>query len=114
MDASGRSLYLFTRDEPGVSKCSGGCALAWPPLVTVDHPAAGEGVDGNLLNTISREDGSVQVTYNGRPVYYFASDEKPGDTNGQAVGDVWFTVSMEGEPRTLENAGDGATSGDDY
>lgn len=110
VEASGRTLYLRTSDEPQVSNCSGGCALAWPPLVAVDDPAAGDGVDGDLLDTISREDGSVQVTYNGRPVYYYALDEKPGDTNGQGVGDVWFTASTAGEARTLENV----AADDDY
>ena len=114
VEASGRSLYLRTSDEPSVSTCSGGCARAWPPLVTVGDPAAGEGVDGDLLGTITREDGSVQATYNGRPVYYYAADEKPGDTNGHEVGGVWFTVSIAGEPAGQASAAAGPASSDDY
>ena len=114
VEASGRTLYLFTSDEPSVSTCSGGCARAWPPLVTVGDPAAGEGVDGDLLGTVTREDGSVQVTYNGRPVYYYSGDDKPGDTNGQNVGSVWFTISTAGEPAGQAGAADGPTAGDDY
>ena len=79
MDAAGRSLYLFTRDERNVSNCAGGCALAWPPLITVEDPVPGEGLAEDRIGTTAREDGSKQVTYNGRPLYYFAADEKPGD-----------------------------------
>ncbi|MDE0823315.1 MAG: hypothetical protein OSB07_05005 [Dehalococcoidia bacterium] len=93
-DAAGRSLYLYTRDEPNVSNCSGGCALAWPPLITIADPVAGEGVSSPLLGTIDREDALTQVTYNGDPLYYFAADEKPGDTMGQNRGDVWFMISL--------------------
>ena len=48
------------------------------------------------LGTTTRPDGNSQVTYNGVPLYYFANDEKPGDTNGQTVGDVWFVVDPIG------------------
>jgi predicted lipoprotein with Yx(FWY)xxD motif len=60
-------------------------------------PAAGEGVDAALLGTITRDDGAMQVTYNGWPLYYFADDTAPGDANGQGLGDVWFLVSPTGE-----------------
>ena len=97
-DESGRSLYLFTKDERNVSTCTGGCALAWPPLITVEDPVAGEGVAEDRIGTISRSDGSNQVTYNGWPLYYYASDEKPGDANGQDRGGVWFVVNTDGGP----------------
>ena len=96
VDVSGRSLYLFTRDEPEVSNCSGGCAMAWPPLLTVDAAQGSVGLFVGLLGDISRADGSKQVTYSGSPLYYFASDEKPGDANGQNRGEVWFVVSPGG------------------
>ena len=97
-DPSGNSLYLFTRDERNVSNCSGGCALAWPPLLTVDDPVAGEGLDEGRIGTIDRSDGSKQVTYNGWPLYYYATDAKPGDTMGQDRGGVWFVVNTDGGP----------------
>lgn len=93
-DAAGRRLYLYTRDEPNISNCSGGCALAWPSLITVADPVAGEGVSSLLLDTTNRDDGLTQVTYNGDPLYYFAADEKPGDTLGQNRGDVWFVIPL--------------------
>ncbi|MCH8989298.1 MAG: CHRD domain-containing protein [Chloroflexi bacterium] len=93
MDAAGRSLYLFTKDNPNVSNCYGGCALAWPPLITVEDPAPGEGVSAARIGTAARQDGSKQVTFDGNPLYYFAKDEKPGDSKGQDVGGVWFVIS---------------------
>ncbi|MCH8297286.1 MAG: hypothetical protein IH873_04405 [Chloroflexi bacterium] len=96
MDAAGRSLYLFTKDERNITNCSGGCARAWPPLITVEDPVAGEGLAESRIGTISRGDGAKQVTYNGKPLYYFAKDEKPGDAMGQDVGGVWFVVTTDG------------------
>ena len=99
-DAAGRSLYLYTRDEPNVSNCPGGCALAWPPLITVEDPAAGEGVSAARIGTTTREDGSKQVTFDSNPLYYFAADTKPGDALGQNVGGVWFVISNS-EPTSI-------------
>jgi predicted lipoprotein with Yx(FWY)xxD motif len=96
-DNSGRSLYLFTRDEGGNSACSDNCARNWPPVRTIGAPAAGEGATASLLGTITRPDGSAQVTYGGKPLYYFATDEKPGDTKGQNVANAWYVVSASGE-----------------
>ena len=95
VDGEGNTLYLFTPDAQGPSTCSDGCAAAWPPLV--DEVTAGDGVDGSLLGTTERADGSVQVTYNGWPLYYFTSDASPGDVNGQGANDVWFVVSPAGD-----------------
>ena len=105
---------MLTIDEQGVPTCSGGCASAWPPLVTVGDPIAVEGVDGDLLGTIDREDGSVQVAYNGWPLYRYGGDQKPGDTKGQGVGGVWFAVSTAGEPSTTANEADSATPSYEY
>jgi len=105
VDAEGMSLYLFLRDEMGPSTCYDQCADAWPPLL-VDAdvaPVAGEGeerladaADADLLSTAERDDGTLQVTYGGWPLYYFAGDEEPGDANGQALNDVWFLVDVSG------------------
>ena len=104
-EASGRTVYLFTMDERNTSSCSSGCALAWPPLLTVGVPTAEEGAAAIRLDSITREDGYAQVTYDGWPLYYFAPDEKPGDTMGQGVGDVWFAVSPAGEAVTMTSPG---------
>lgn len=96
VDATGRTLYLFTPDTGGTSTCYGQCATAWPPLLTSGTPVAGSGVDASLLGTTTRTDGSVQVTYAGHPLYYFAKDSAPGQTNGEGVGGVWYAVSPAG------------------
>ncbi len=97
VDAEGMTLYLFTNDSEGTSNCYDGCAASWPPLLTDGEPEAGDGVDAALLGTTERTDGTTQVTYNGLPLYFFASDQSAGDTSGQGVGDVWYVVSPEGE-----------------
>ena len=93
-DAQGKTLYMYTSDKPGVSKCSGECASFWPPL-TVDGSSlpSGPAAIAAGLGTTSRDDGSQQVTYNGVPLYYWVKDTKPGDTLGQNVNNVWFVVS---------------------
>jgi predicted lipoprotein with Yx(FWY)xxD motif len=94
-DAGGRTLYGFANDDENVSRCTGGCALAWPPLLTVGGPSGGEGVAADRLGTITRDDGSIQVTYNGRPLYRFSQDDKPGDAKGHGQGGVWSVVPSE-------------------
>lgn len=97
VDDKGISLYLFTKDTPNTSVCYDKCATAWPPLLTTGNPVAGDGVDSSLLGTTTRKDGSVQVTYNGWPLYYYEKDKAPGDVTGQDVGGVWYVVSDKGE-----------------
>lgn len=86
----GFSLYTFDNDlaAPGTSTCNGGCATTWPPLLVTDGGASGVAD----LASIVRGDGSSQVTHNGRPLYFYAGDSIAGDTNGQALGGVWFVV----------------------
>lgn len=105
VDAEGNTLYLFTNDvEPGVSACAGDCLVNWP-IFTADEPLSlPEGVEGELT-LIEGTDGTPQVAYNGNPLYYFAGDEAPGDTNGQGVGGRWFVVApgtQFGETETVE------------
>ncbi|MGH2681814.1 MAG: COG4315 family predicted lipoprotein [Actinomycetota bacterium] len=97
-DADGRTLYLFLNDSGGESTCYDDCAANWPALVTEGDPLAEGEADVTLLGTTERTDGGLQVTYNGNPLYYFAGDEAPGDTNGQGLIDAWYVVSPEGEP----------------
>ena len=96
-DDKGMTLYLFTKDSPNTTVCYEKCAVAWPPLLTTGDPVAGEGVDASLLGTIERTDGTIQVTYNGWPLYYYEKDKAPGDVVGQDVGGVWFVVSAAGD-----------------
>lgn len=95
VDAQGATLYLFTSDTQGEpSTCSDGCAATWPALT--GPVGAGEGVDEALIGTVTNADGTEQVTYNDWPLYYYAPDSMPGDTNGQGVGGVWWVVDAEG------------------
>jgi predicted lipoprotein with Yx(FWY)xxD motif len=100
VDDKGMTLYLFTKDTPNTSNCYDKCATAWPPLLTTGAPAAGEGVDASKLGTTNRTDGTVQITYNGWPLYYYAKDKTAGDVVGQDVGGVWYVVSAAGDKVT--------------
>jgi len=93
----GKTLYIFTKDTGGKSVCNGDCATAWPPFVLADGETVvpGDGVTGALA-TITRDDGAMQVTFAGAPLYYFAADAQEGDVKGQGVKDVWFVVSPSG------------------
>jgi len=109
VDGEGRTLYVFDNDTDENSTCYDDCEANWPPLT--EEVEAGEGVDASLLSTSEREDGSAQVTYAGRPLYYFAADQAPGDTNGQGVGDVWWVVGPDGEAIESAAGGDATASG---
>ncbi|MDH3303343.1 MAG: hypothetical protein OES24_22800 [Acidimicrobiia bacterium] len=95
VDGDGNTLYLFLPDNQGASVCYDQCEANWPPLV--DTIEAGDGIDDSLLGTAPRTDGTEQITYNGWPLYYFANDAAPGDTNGQGLSDVWYVISPEGD-----------------
>lgn len=97
VDDKGMTLYLFTKDTPNTSNCYDKCATAWPPLLTTGAPVAGEGLDASKLGTTTRKDGTIQVTYNGWPLYDYQKDKAPGDVTGQDVGGVWYVVSAAGE-----------------
>jgi predicted lipoprotein with Yx(FWY)xxD motif len=90
----GKALYTFTPDTaPNKSTCTGDCATSWPPFVldTGETAVAGTGVSGTI-GSFARDDGSMQVSYNGKPVYYFAGDSAAGDTKGQGLGGKWFVA----------------------
>jgi len=89
--STGHTVYNFGSDTPGVSNCDGGCSAIWPPVTIANGqtPTGGPGVIGPLA-TITRSDGSIQVTYKGLPLYFFHSDSKPGDTRGNYTG--WHLV----------------------
>ena len=113
--ADGMTLYIFTNDTDGTSTCYEDCAAAWPPF-EVDARAtltAGDGVTGELATT-ERDDGTTQVTYEGMPLYYFASDSEAGDATGEGVQDVWFIASPEGaaspDPSGSDDDDDGQPS----
>lgn len=99
-DADGSTLYVFMNDTGSSSTCTGSCASTWPAFVANGEVKAGGGggVDASLLGTTKRDDGTMQVTYNGHPLYHFSGDQAAGDTNGQGIGGIWFVVSPAGDP----------------
>jgi predicted lipoprotein with Yx(FWY)xxD motif len=102
--ANGRTLYLFTADKGTKSVCYGQCATYWPPLIA-GKPTAGTGLNASMLGTTKREDGKLQVTYHGHPLYFFQPDKKVGDIKGQGYvhfGGTWWTVSAPGAKVTTK------------
>jgi predicted lipoprotein with Yx(FWY)xxD motif len=104
VDPDGFTLYVFTADSEGESACYDDCAQTWPP-VPADTPI-GSDVDASLFGSISRTDDIEQLTINGMPLYGYAPDENPGDTNGQGVNDVWFVVDPDGNMIEASAAGE--------
>ena len=96
VDGDGMTLYLFTSDSPGISSCTDACLAAWPPLLTGGAPVAEAGTQQSRLGTLTRDDGTTQVSYAGWPLYRYAADGAAGDVNGQGVGDVWFVIGPDG------------------
>ena len=86
-DAKGMTLYIFVRDEPGKSNCTGGCAGAWPPLMVDAGVAPAEN-----FSIIVRIDGTKQWAYKDKPLYLWSRDEKPGDTMGEGLFDSWLVA----------------------
>jgi predicted lipoprotein with Yx(FWY)xxD motif len=114
VDGSGRSLYLFGKDQPNQSACAGACVAAWPVDQSSGTPKAGSGVTASLLGTIKRGDGATQVTYNKHPLYYYSGDSQPGQHNGQglnAFGAAWHVVAPTG---SAVSGGATASTGSGY
>ncbi|MEO8397421.1 MAG: hypothetical protein ABI700_30775, partial [Chloroflexota bacterium] len=90
---NGMTLYTFDHDALDTSNCTDKCATAWPPLLvdSADALTADEAIPGDW-GTITRADNTIQVTYNGQPLYYWFKDANPGDTTGQGVGNSWWIV----------------------
>ena len=98
-DSEGMTVYMFDSDTQGsgTSTCSGGCLSAWPPVPAGTGAPELTGVTGDVA-TITATDGSQQLTLNGWPLYYYASDAAAGDVNGQGSGGVWWVLDATGTP----------------
>jgi len=96
VDAHGKTLYIWAHDKSSKSTCKGDCAQYWPPLVTNGRPQAIAGARAALLGTSKRNDGRMQVTYAGHPLYYYVNDRRAGQILCQNVvefGGTWLVVS---------------------
>jgi predicted lipoprotein with Yx(FWY)xxD motif len=98
IDGAGWTLYRSDADsaEPSKSTCAGNCATAWPPVVMGTGTPDYEGVDPKLVGSVTRDDGSQQVTIGGWPVYRHATDKQPGAVDGQGAQPGWFAVTPTG------------------
>ena len=98
-DGSGRTVYMFTADKNGMSACTGPCVTPWPPVLTTGAPTAGSGVQASALGTMKRGS-DEQVTYDGRPLYFFIRDKSAGSTAGDGIthfGGSWYVLSPSGK-----------------
>jgi predicted lipoprotein with Yx(FWY)xxD motif len=97
VDGKGMTVYVFDKDTPGsgTSACAGACLEAWPPVVAESGSPAVDGVTGEV-GTLTRDDGTLQITLEGLPLYLWQNDTAPGDTTGQGVQGVWWVVAPDG------------------
>lgn len=86
-DPKGMTLYIFDKDAKNKSNCYDACAANWPPYLVNEGKENGEG-----WTVAKRKDGSMQWVYDGKPLYYFHDDKKPGDANGEGLNGIWHTV----------------------
>jgi predicted lipoprotein with Yx(FWY)xxD motif len=96
-DSRGFTLYHLKTETNGQIQCTGSCAATWPPLLVNGSgaPTAGSGLSGTM-GTVTRPDGTVQVTYGGMPLYTYSGDTGPHQANGQGIQGVWFAVTASG------------------
>lgn len=99
-DGDGRTLYIFTRDTKNTSTCYDDCAKSWPPFLTQGKTDAGDGVTSSIIGSTTRKEGTTQVTFNGFPLYFRATDAKAGDITGQGIGNVWWIIAPGGDAVT--------------
>ncbi len=115
--STGRTVYHYLAEHGKTVACTGACAKQWPPVLVGKSakPAAGAGITASRLGTITRPDGTVQVTYNGFPLYRFAGDTKNGQVNGQGLESLWYVVAPSGavvklSPSAAASSGAGSSS----
>lgn len=90
VDQNGMTVYVFDKDSNGTSNCYGGCEKAWPPVKLADSD-----VVAAPYGSTTRKDGTRQLMYQGRPLYLYVGDEKPGDENGDGLGGIWHVVPAQ-------------------
>jgi predicted lipoprotein with Yx(FWY)xxD motif len=94
-DASGRTVYGFTKDADGTPTCVDGCANAWPPVIVDDSLDLSTLPDAASFSVVDRPDGSKQLKAGKWPLYYFSGDTAAGEANGQGSGGIWFVVAPD-------------------
>jgi predicted lipoprotein with Yx(FWY)xxD motif len=117
-NAKGDTLYYYKKDtqDSGKSACTGSCATAWPAVVGKPVAASGVTIAGKL-GSITLPDGKIQATYNGYPLYTYASDMAAGDTTGNGAGGAWYVITgkvLTGSTSTSSGSSGGGSSGGGY
>jgi predicted lipoprotein with Yx(FWY)xxD motif len=103
VDSQGRTVYLFQADTGKTSTCNGSCATAWPPLTVTGTPTVSGSANASLIGTTTRSDGTMQVTYNGHPLYRYIGDTGAGTAAGQGInafGALWYVLAPSGSQVT--------------
>ncbi len=116
VDAQGMTLYYLTTEHGGHIQCTGGCATTWPPLTVPAGSTPTSAGAVTRLGTVTRPDGSTQVTFDGAPLYRYSGDTASGQTNGNGVDGVWFaekpsTSTGDGSSSTSSSTGHGGYGG---
>jgi predicted lipoprotein with Yx(FWY)xxD motif len=104
VDSRGHAVYRYDKDtaKPSKSDCSGACATLWPPVIAPGGSMQIRGVDPSAVSTITRADGSKQLTLDGWPLYEYAGDASQGQTKGQAFQNIWWVITPTGEKATTQ------------
>jgi predicted lipoprotein with Yx(FWY)xxD motif len=108
VDDEGRTMYLFEKDESDESYCYGACESVWPPVTTTSMPAVEGAIDRSKITLLHRDDGLMQIVYNGHPLYYYQADTDTEDTYGQEqdqFGAEWYAVTPQGSKAESESGG---------
>jgi len=120
-NGSGRAVYMWVKDGHDQSACTGACSSTWPPVTTTGAATASGGAVSADLGTITRSDGTKQVTYDGHPLYYYVGDTGSGTVNGQGsngYGAYWWVLAPSGSPitssLTVTGASPSSSSGNGY
>lgn len=113
VDTAGRAIYVFAADSANHSACSGGCLTAWPAVPASASDGASS-AGGAILSTLTRSDGTKQLTVNGLPAYYYVADTSPGKASGQGIssyGAKWWVIGPSGTPMTTTSSPSGGSTG---
>lgn len=110
-DDESRTVYMFEKDQPDESYCHSACESVWPPVTTKAPPKVDDGIAGGKVTLLRREDGLMQVVYNGHPLYYYQGDRSSADTHGQEqnqFGAEWYALTPSGDQAHNGNQGGGS------